>query len=151
MKTSKLNLRTDISSRLQSIKKQKRWRRLPGQHNGENNSAHFSCAHVFTQPGSKPDVSGFPLDVRFTSHKADVATATSGCAINGQPFAPIFNCLASGSGSQLLECSDVTDFPTKKRRSVTTSFSACRITATVDASYFCFRSVIVAVQIVAAP
>ena len=66
------------------------------------------------------------------------------CAINGQPFAPIFNCLASGSGSQLLECSDVTDFPTKKRRSVTTSFSACRITATVDASYFCFRSVIVA-------
>jgi hypothetical protein len=43
----------------------------------------------------------------------------------------------------------VTDFRTKKRRSVTTSFSACRMTATVDASYFCLRSFIVAVPIVA--
>jgi hypothetical protein len=34
------------------FEKQKRWRRLPGQYNRENNSARFSCAHVFTQPGS---------------------------------------------------------------------------------------------------
>ena len=31
---------------------------------------------------------------------------------------------------------------------MTISFNACRITATVDASYFCFRSVIVAASIV---
>ncbi|MFY9954898.1 ABC transporter substrate-binding protein, partial [Bradyrhizobium sp.] len=36
------------------FEKQKRWRRLPRQDNRENNSARFSCAHVFTQPGSWP-------------------------------------------------------------------------------------------------
>ncbi|MFY9951638.1 MAG: hypothetical protein WAK54_00130, partial [Bradyrhizobium sp.] len=38
------------------FEKQKRWRRLPRQDNRENNSARFSCAHVFTQPGSKGNI-----------------------------------------------------------------------------------------------
>jgi hypothetical protein len=39
-----------------NFEKQKRWRRLPGQDNRENNPARFSCAHVFTQPGPKGDM-----------------------------------------------------------------------------------------------
>src|SRR5512135_1860878 len=38
--------------------------------------------------------------------------------------------------------SRVTDSRTKKRRSVTTSFNAWRMTATVDASYFCVKLII---------
>jgi hypothetical protein len=38
----------------------------------------------------------------------------------------------------------------RNRRSVTTSFNTCRMTATVDASYLHFRSFIVAAPIVAA-
>jgi hypothetical protein len=34
-----------------NFKKQKRWRRWPGQDNRESNFARFSCALVFTQPG----------------------------------------------------------------------------------------------------
>jgi hypothetical protein len=87
---------------------------------------------------------------------------------NGRPFT-----LASGSGTQLLECRAFQTvevafarrcllknmlrhfqrryrLPTKKRRSVTTSFNACRMKTTVDASYLCFKSVIVAAPIVAA-
>jgi hypothetical protein len=44
-------------------------------------------------------------------------------------------CSATSSG--------VTDLRTKKRRSATTSFNACRKTATVDASNLCFKSFIV--------
>jgi hypothetical protein len=46
------------------FEKQKRWRWLSGQDNRENNSAHFSCAHVFTQPGSFSDFEPRPGEVR---------------------------------------------------------------------------------------
>jgi hypothetical protein len=48
------------------FEKQKRWRRLPGQDNRENNSARFSCAHVFTQPGQSWKGSGRANVFRFT-------------------------------------------------------------------------------------
>ncbi len=87
-----------------------------------------------------------------------------------RPLAAQRRC-ASGSGAQFFECSAfqavevafarrrllknvlrtsscVTDFRTRKRRSVTTSFNACRMTATVDASNICFTSTIGAASIV---
>ena len=50
VKTPKLNLRIEISSRLHQFEKQKRWRPLWGEDNRENNSAPSSRADVFTQP-----------------------------------------------------------------------------------------------------
>jgi len=50
VKTPELNLRTKFRVDFNQFEKQKRWRRLPEQY--EHNSARFSCAHVFAQPGS---------------------------------------------------------------------------------------------------
>ena len=52
VKTQKLNLRIENSSRLRQFKKQQHWRPLSGVDNREDNSASSSRAHVFTQPGS---------------------------------------------------------------------------------------------------
>ena len=51
VKTPKSNLRRELRLDFNQFEKQKRWRRLPGQDNRENNSARFR-ARVFTQPGS---------------------------------------------------------------------------------------------------
>jgi hypothetical protein len=56
------------------FEKQKRWRRLSGQDNRENNSAHFSCVHVFTQLGSKADLKQRMFDVR-SSPESGLSTA----------------------------------------------------------------------------
>ncbi|MFY9958752.1 hypothetical protein, partial [Bradyrhizobium sp.] len=57
------------------FEKQKRWRRLPRQDNRENNSARFSCAHVFTQPGSFANLELRPDEVRSSLNNGHVATA----------------------------------------------------------------------------
>ncbi|SRR5258708_37477727 len=59
----------------------KRWRRLPGQDNRENNSARFSCAHVFTQPGSIATEMGRPPYVRSapdSDRRTDIAGGPKG-------------------------------------------------------------------------
>jgi hypothetical protein len=64
VKTPELNLRTEFRLDFNQFEKQKGWRRLSGQDNRENNSARFSCAHVFTQPGSKASLWGRPVSAR---------------------------------------------------------------------------------------
>jgi len=56
VKTPKLNLRIEISSRLHQFDKQKTLATLSGEDNRENNSAPSSRADVFTQPRPKPAV-----------------------------------------------------------------------------------------------
>jgi len=112
----------------------------------------------FENDGSASHPRNTPKPLRATLPKS---------AIKGQSFAPPFDRLASGQ-QHFLECRafqtvevafasrrllkdmlrQVTDFRIRKRRSVTTSFNACRMTATVEASYFCFRSIIMAASIV---
>ena len=73
VKTPKLNLRIEISSRLHQFKK-KRWRPLSGEDNRENNSAPSSRADVFTQPRSfATDAFGTSFNPGPKWLKADVA------------------------------------------------------------------------------
>src|ERR1700736_749861 len=66
VKTPTLNLRVEIPSRFRKFENQKCLRPLLREDDRENNSALSWLVHVFTQPGSKTEVSARPRDVCFT-------------------------------------------------------------------------------------
>src|SRR5258705_10913198 len=65
VKTPTCNLRVEIPSRFRQLENQKYLRPLLGEDDRENNSAHSRLVHVFTQTGSKKEVSGIARHVRF--------------------------------------------------------------------------------------
>src|SRR5260370_33221366 len=66
VKTPTFNLRVETPSRFRKFENQKCLRLLLREDDRENNSAHSWLVHVFTQPGSKTEVSALPLHFRFT-------------------------------------------------------------------------------------
>jgi hypothetical protein len=66
VKTPTFNQRIEIPSRFRQFENQNYLRPLLGEDDRENNSAHFWRVHVFTQPGSKAEVSAGQLHVCFT-------------------------------------------------------------------------------------
>jgi hypothetical protein len=76
VKTPTLNLRVEIPSRFRKFENQKCLQPLLREDNGENNSAYSSLVHVFTQPGSKGDLTAPKSNFRFTPEsglKSDIA------------------------------------------------------------------------------
>src|SRR6476620_1239180 len=76
VKTPTFNLRVEIPSRFRKFENQKCLRPLLREDDRENNSAHSWLLHVFTQPGSKADLTTTKLDFRFAPEsglKSDVA------------------------------------------------------------------------------
>ena len=66
VKTPTCNLRVEIPTRFRQLENQKYLRPLLGEDDRENNSAHSWLVHVFTQPGSKTEVSALPRYFCFT-------------------------------------------------------------------------------------
>jgi hypothetical protein len=75
VKTPTFDLRVEIPSRFRQVEKQLCLRPLLREDDRENNSAHSWLVHVFTQPGSKADMSAVRLDVPFASHERTFANA----------------------------------------------------------------------------
>jgi len=69
VKTPTFNLRVEIPSRFRKFENQKCLRPLLREDDRENNSAHSWLLHVFTQPGSKPEVTPLKRQVRSTPQK----------------------------------------------------------------------------------
>src|SRR5712671_962895 len=69
VKTPTFNLRVEIPPRFRKFENQKCLRPLLREDDRENNSAHSWLLHVFTQPGSKPEVTPLKRQVRSTSQK----------------------------------------------------------------------------------
>ena len=66
VKTPTRNLRVEIPSRFRQLENQKCSRPPQGEDDRENNSAHSWLVHVFTQPGSKAEMSLLGQHVRYT-------------------------------------------------------------------------------------
>src|SRR6267142_2299354 len=89
VKTPTCNLRVEIPSRFRQLENQKYLRPLLGEDDRENNSAHSRLVHVFTQPGSFPDVARRTCDACFTpmSRHRQLGRLRSKSAMNGnRPF-----------------------------------------------------------------
>src|SRR6266403_5157077 len=85
VKTPTFNLRVETPSRFRKFENQKCLRLLLREDDRENNSAHSWLVHVFTQPGSKADLTAPKSNFRFTPESglnSDIApcpkSATSG-------------------------------------------------------------------------
>jgi hypothetical protein len=66
VKTPTCNQRVEIPSRFSQLENQNYLRSLLGEDDRVNNSAHCWLVHVFTQPGSKAEVTARRRHVRFT-------------------------------------------------------------------------------------
>src|SRR6266446_6306944 len=91
VKTPTFNLRVEIPSRFRKFENQKCLRPLLREDDRENNSAHSWLVHVFTQPGSKADLTAQKSDFRFTPEsrlKSDITpcpkSARLGNACSGE-------------------------------------------------------------------
>jgi hypothetical protein len=85
VKTPMFNLRVEIPSRFHKFENQKCLRPLLREDDRENNSAHSWLVHVFTQPGSKPDLPPLDRDVRFAALnglKSDIAPCPKSAVVS---------------------------------------------------------------------
>jgi len=105
VKTPASNLRVEIPSRFRQFENQKCLRPLLGEDDRENNSARSRLGLIFTQPGSRADLTGPQSDFRFTPEsglKSDIRPcpfrANSGSRVYGRIVAERVPKAARGGG-----------------------------------------------------